>query len=176
MNSSQRSGLAGGLILIVLGLVFLSLQSFPGMWNWASGASWPLIVVGVGLVLLVVGLIVHVPGMTVPACVVGGIGLLLYWQNATGNWESWAYAWALIPGFVGVGTLLMGLFEGKGETVRAGIWLIVISLILFAIFASFLGGPSFLGKYWPLLLILLGVVLLGQYVTGSRRHNAQLDR
>jgi hypothetical protein len=169
MNTSQRSGLAGGLILIVLGLIFLSFQWLPGMWDWATEATWPLIIVGIGIVLLVIGLIARAPGLAVPACIVGGIGLLLYWQNATGNWESWAYAWTLIPGFVGVGTMLMGVIEGKGETIRAGIWLIIISLILFAIFASFLGGPVSLGKYWPVLLILLGVILLVRYLTGGRR-------
>ena len=49
---------------------------------------------------------------------------------------------------------------------RGGLWLIVISLILFAVFsaimAPFVGGPTFLGRYWPVLLILLGLLLLGR--------------
>jgi hypothetical protein len=171
MSATQRSGLVGGLFLILLGLVFLSFQFFPGMWSWVSEASWPLIVIGVGVALLVIGLIAGAPGLAVPACIVGGIGLLLYWQNATGNWESWAYAWTLIPGFAGVGTLLTGLIEGKGESIRAGFWMIIISLVLFAIFASFMGGPVSLGKYWPLLLILLGVVNLVKYFTHSRNQS-----
>ena len=40
--------------------------------------------------------------MMVPASIVTGIGGLLYWQNATGRWESWSYAWALIVASVGV--------------------------------------------------------------------------
>ena len=100
--------------------------------------------------------------MAVPACVVGGIGGLLYWQNVTGNWESWAYAWALIPGFVGVGTMLMGIVSRDGGQVRSAAWLLVISAILFVVFGSFFGALGFLGKYWPVLLILLGVLSLFQ--------------
>lgn len=81
--------------------------------------------------------------MAVPACIVGGIGGLLLWQNATGEWQSWAYAWTLIPGFVGVGTLLSGLLGGTlRRDFGAGAWRVLISLISFGIFASFLGGPQ----------------------------------
>jgi hypothetical protein len=163
MDRNRRSSIAIGAVLILLGLFFLIVQAVPGLRFWMIEASWPLIIVGVGVLLLVIGLLANVPGMAVPACIVGGIGLLLYWQNATGYWESWAYAWALIPGFVGVGIILTGLLEGKPRSaLEAGAWLIVISLILFAIFGSFLGGPAILGKYWPVLLILLGLLSLGR--------------
>jgi high-affinity Fe2+/Pb2+ permease len=99
--------------------------------------------------------------MAVPAAIVTGIGLLLYWQNATGNWESWAYVWALIPGFAGVGVLFAGLLgETPRQSLRDGVNLIIISLIMFVIAAAFLGGPNLLGPYWPVLIILFGVWLL----------------
>ena len=158
MNRRGRSSLAGGVVLILLGIVFLVTQWVPGFRVWAS---WPLVIVGVGLALLVIGLVLGAPGMAVPACIVGGIGALLYWQNVTGHWESWAYAWALIPGFVGVGVLLAGLLEGKfRQALGGGGWLILISLVLFAIFGSFLGGLNLLGPYWPVLLIVLGLFIL----------------
>jgi len=158
MNRRGRSSLAGGVVLILLGIVFLVTQWVPGFRVWAS---WPLVIVGVGLALLVIGLVLGAPGMAVPACIVGGIGALLYWQNVTGHWESWAYAWALIPGFVGVGVLLAGLLEGKfRQALGGGGWLILISLVLFAIFGSFLGGLNLLGPYWPVLLIALGLFIL----------------
>lgn len=170
MSASQRSALAGGVILILLGLLFLLGQVAPGLWSWVGELTWPLIIVGVGALLLVIGLLTGVPGMAVPACIVGGIGGLLYWQNATGNWGSWSYAWALIPGFAGVGTMLMGLLEGKGRVVRDGASTLLVSLILFALFAAFFGGPSFLGTYWPVLLILLGLISLFQYFFRGRKH------
>ena len=107
--------------------------------------------------------------MAVPACIVGGIGGLLYWQNATGNWESWAYAWALIPGFVGVGVVLSRLLGGGGrKALQEGGSLILISLALFAVFGSWLGGLNLFGDYWPVLLILWGVWLLIRPLFRSR--------
>lgn len=101
--------------------------------------------------------------MAVPACVVGGIGGLLYWQNTTGNWQSWAYAWTPIPGFVGVGIIMAAaLGEGGRQAVSGGLWLAFISLMLFTIFGSFFGAFGFLGDYWPALLILVGLLILVQ--------------
>ena len=36
------------------------------------------------------------------------------------------------------------------------------SLVLFAIFGAFLGGITILSLYWPVLLILLGLIILAQ--------------
>jgi hypothetical protein len=170
MDRSTRSGLGVGILLIALGILFLAGQLFPGMFGRIGAFTWPMIVVGVGVFLFVLGLITGNPGMAVPACVVGGIGMLLYWQNATGNFVSWAYAWTLIPGFAGVGIILDGLLAGHfGRGLVSGGWLILISLVMFAIFASFLGGPQFLGVYWPVLLIGLGILALVQYFVQPRR-------
>jgi len=164
MNKKRRSGLAGGVLLILLGVWFLAVQLVPGLGMWiAASMSWPLWIIGVGILLLVIGLLTGTPAMAIPACIVGGIGGILYWQNLTGNWESWSYIWALIPGFVGIGSLLAGLLgENRRESIRSGITLIVISLILLLVFGSFLGNWELLGPYWPVLLIVLGVVLLLQ--------------
>jgi hypothetical protein len=157
----KRTDLAFGVLLILLGGLFLAWQMVPGLRTYVSlDFAWPLIIVGVGLFLLVLGALTGAPGMAVPASIVGGIGALLYWQNATGNWASWAYAWALIPGFVGFGVLLSGLLGEGRKAVRDGAGLMVISAVLFLAFGSFLGGADILGPYWPVLLIGLGVVLL----------------
>ncbi len=169
MDTSRKSAITGGVVLILLGLIFLVGQMFPELRSWITTFSWPLIIVGVGALLLVIGLLTGVPGLAVPACIVGGIGGLLYWQNRTGDWASWAYAWALIPGFAGLGTILMGLLSGKGKDVRDGANTVLVSLILFAIFGSFLGAPWQIGRYWPVLLILLGLINLVQYFVRSRR-------
>ena len=164
MNRSRRSSLGVGVLLIVLGVLFLLDQFFPGAFGWIGPITWPLIVVFVGISLLLLGLLTGNPGMAVPACVVGGIGLLLYWQNATQNFGSWAYAWALIPGFAGAGVILEGLLRGRpGKALTEGGWMILVSLVMFAVFASFLGGPQVLGVYWPVLLIALGAFALIRY-------------
>lgn len=162
MTRQQRSSMALGLVLVALGGWLLATRLVPGLAQWADVSfTWPMIVMAVGAGLLFFGLLVGQPGMAVPACIVGGIGGLLYYQNTSGDWASWAYAWALIPGFVGVGVLLAALLEGKLRTEgREGLRLLVISAVLFLIFGSFLGGPAPLGQWWPVLLILLGLWML----------------
>ena len=171
MERKGRSGIVRGAILILAGIILLVWQIVPGVRVWfGAEESWPLIIVGVGVLLLVIGLLTGESGMAVPACIVGGIGGILWYQNATGHWESWAYVWALIPGFVGVGVILAGILEGRlAEPLKSGGWLILISLIIFVVFGSAFGGLGILGSYWPALLIVLGVLLLLRAVLRSGR-------
>jgi hypothetical protein len=160
MDRGRRSALAGGLALILVGALFLLVQIVPG---WANWFEWPMIIIGIGIALLIIGLVTGAAGMAVPACIVAGIGGILYYQHATGDWMSWSFAWALIPGFVGVGVILTGILEGKfRKPLREGGQLVLISLIMFTIAGSFFGalGLSGLGDYWPVLLIVLGVAIL----------------
>ena len=171
MEREKRSGLAGGLVLILLGGLFLALQVVPGLRALLRiEFSWPWIIIGVGLFMLVLGLFLGAPGLAVPACILGGVGGLLYYQNLTGNWASWAYAWTLFPGFVGLGIVLAGLAgDEMRHSIRAGLWLIFISLVLFFVFGSVFGGLGVLGPYWPVLLVLLGLAELVRSMLGRRR-------
>jgi hypothetical protein len=166
MDTSQRSRLAVGLILVVLGVAFLALQFSPNLGQWFQvTVSWPLIVIGVGLMILVIGLLTASPDTANGACVVAGIGGILYYQNLSGNWVSWSYAWALIPGFSGVGMIIAGLLGSKTtRPISRGLNQIITSVILFLIFGSIFGpmfgGFSFLGPYWPLLLVGAGLLII----------------
>jgi len=107
-----------------------------------------------------------------PACLIAGgestvtlrgsgRGGILYYQKLTGDWSSWWYMWALIPVFVGVGTLLAALLGGKSRgAVREGFRTLLVGLVLFAVFGSFFGAFSILGAYWPLLLVAAGILIL----------------
>lgn len=162
MVRTHRSGIAGGVLLILLGIIFFVFQLSPNLFGWLNvETGWPLIVVGVGVALLLFGILGSVPGLAIPGSIVTGIGGILYWQNATGNFESWGYVWALIPGFVGIGLVLMGLLgEKRRESIENGLWLVLISAVMFVVFASFFGALGILGSYWPLILVLLGLLLL----------------
>lgn len=163
MGRNRSARIVGGVLLIGLGAYLLLIQFYPDLRIFES-LSWPLIIVGVGALMLVLGMIGGEPGMAVPACIVGGIGLILYYQNETGDWGSWAYMWALIPGFAGVGGLLAGLLGDKPrKSIREGITLVIISGIMFVIASSIFGGPISLGDWWPVLLILLGFWILISY-------------
>ncbi len=172
MNKRTRSSLVFGILLILIGGWFLAVQIVPGLdWFWDI-FQWPMFVIGTGVFLLLLGLVLGAPGMAIPACIVGGIGGLLYWQNATGHWESWSYAWTLIPGFVGAGLMLASLLgEGGKDNFRVGAWMSLISLIVFVVFGAFF-GTNVLGTYWPILLIVFGFWILIQPLFRRRKKSA----
>ncbi len=162
MGQRGRSNVAAGVLLILFGAAFLAAQLAPGMFGWLRPEqNWPLIIIGAGVLLLVLGLLVGEPGLLVPAAIVGGIGGLLYWQSVTGRWESWAYAWTLIPGFVGVGVFFSRLIEGRPrEAFTEGGQAILISMVLFAVFGTLLGQRDFPGLVLPVLLIGAGLLVM----------------
>jgi hypothetical protein len=154
----KQSSIIIGLILIFAGILFVLFQAFPGLAPHIDLAIyWPLIIVGIGALLLL-GALFGNPPLAIPASVVSGIGLILTYQNISDNWATWAYAWTLIPGFVGIGIILMGLLDReKREQIRDGFRLLLVSFGLFVVFGGFLGA---FGQYWPVLLILGGLLLL----------------
>jgi hypothetical protein len=174
MDPRFRSQLAGGIALILIGVAFLAVQFYPGLFDWLDpDNNWPVIIIGVGVLLLIIGLLSGAPAMAIPACIVGGIGGLLYWQNATNYWESWAFAWTLIPGFVGVGIILAGLLSGQPrKALREGGRTIIVSAVLFTIlgflFGRLFGREIFQGIVWAILLIGLGVLVLLRTIFSTR--------
>lgn len=156
-----RSSIVGGLIMIAVGVLFLLLQLFPALGAFFDiGQLWPLLIMLVGLFFLL-GALLGTPPLAIPGSIVGGIGLILLYQNLTGHWSSWAYMWALIPGFVGIGLIVAGVLGKLRPQVAAGRRLLVISLVLFIIFALvFTGFGGQFGQFWPLALIGLGLWLL----------------
>ncbi len=158
MDGRSRSAVVVGALLIALGVFFLVTRFVP---TFMTTFTWPFAVIGVGVVFLVVSLATWTPGLMVPACVIGGIGGILYWQNLTGLWGTWAYAWALIPAFSGVGVFLNETMDGHPiKGLVDGGWPVLIGLLLFFLFGSFLGGLPWLGPWWAVVLIAIGVLVL----------------
>ncbi len=160
MDKGKRTSIVGGAILILVGAVLFAAQVLPDfMPDFWEIFSWPWIVIGIGLFLFILGAAVGEPGMAVPATIMCGLGGILAYQWYTGDWQSWSYIWTLIPGFVGIGIVLMSLLGGDAS-LKDGTTLVFISFIMLAVFGSFFGAVGMAGKYWPVLLILLGVVLM----------------
>lgn len=171
MQRETRSNLVAGILLIAVGSVLLLGRLLPAWFAWLSWESnWPLLVMGVGVLFLFLGALTQTPPLAVPAFIIGGIGGILYWQNNTGNWESWSYIWALIPGFVGLGVIVSGLMAGTvRESLREGTRTILVSLVMFAIIGSFLGAQDFDGLLLPGLVVLAGVIILLETILGRTR-------
>ena len=104
---------------------------------------------------------------TVGGAIVTTVGLLLLYQDLNGHYESWAYAWALIPMAVGLGLTVNGLRFDRGDLVTLGTRMIAgfgIALLFGAWFfeTTFQTNqpPFALGDSWPIALVLVGGVVL----------------
>lgn len=164
-----------GALLIVLGLIFLAGQLF----EFDIGEfGWPFYVIGPGLALVVLGLTQrNGSGLTIAGSVVTVVGVLLFYQNVTDHWESWAYAWALVaPGGSGLGMVLYGTRSQNAAMARAGLWQCVVAFSLFAAgFVFFEGILGISGRRFPLpdwvmpvVVIVLGLALLVRGATVRR--------
>jgi hypothetical protein len=159
----RRRNFAGAL-LILIGAIWLLAESAPELLPRIGPAQWaPVILLGIGAYLAFTAVVEHKRGPATGAAILMGIGAVLFWQNLTGGWINWSWAWALIPGFVGVGIVFGDLVEGhpgarSGEALR----LLGVSAVLTLVFGTLFGAPliGHLGPYWPVVVILFGVLLL----------------
>jgi hypothetical protein len=111
MSNKRISGsLVGGIILIALGLLSLFGQIFRGFPFLSY--LWPFIIIGFGG-LFFVGMLAggkSMAGLAIPGAIISGLGLMMFIQNLTGYWQSWAYSWTVILVLVGLGIFIMGLY------------------------------------------------------------------
>jgi hypothetical protein len=173
---SAGSSAALGVVLVVVGLFALAVVLF-GIDLTQYG--WPLFVIIPGLTLLVVGFLGGGAGASVPGGIVTMLGLVLAYQSSSGDWPSWAFAWALIaPGGVGLGLYLQALRDRDPVMLRRGRGLMFVGALVFMIgfvfFESILGisGKDYgiFGKAaLPALLVVIGIILLVRSIQRSRR-------
>ena len=155
MDKRNRTQLALGVLLILAAAWLVIDQVEPAWTEWLQLTfAWPVWIMLSGAALLLIGLVVGNTEMAVPACIVAGVGGILYYQNLTGDWSSWSYMWALLPGCGGFGNLLAALIGGNlKQEGRHAINTIFVSLILFVLFAAIFGGLEILGPYKEFTLI-----------------------
>jgi hypothetical protein len=167
-NQRNTGALTAGAILIFLGLLSLLGQLFRGFSIWSY--LWPFIIIGIGGVFFLGMILGGKPaaGLAVPGSIISGIGLMVFFQNLSNRWESWAYSWTVILILLGVGIFIMGLYTQDAQRRKQGVRVMKVGAVLFIIFGSFfelLIFSAFRG-YWiqpyifPGLLILLGVYLV----------------
>lgn len=176
MRDSQRDTghSVGAIVLIVLGVIFLLGQLFLGM-NVGSFIDaffgfleWPFFIVIPGILLLAVALLGGrgAASFAVPGAVITGTGLILTYQNATGNFESWSYVWGLYPVFVGLALMFVGARTGNPRTSEKGRAAVMTGIALTAIFGLFMemlfsGNADLLFRYAvPLVLVGGGMLML----------------
>ena len=170
------AGIALGVVLVVVGAFYLVVQLAGAD---LSSFGWPLFVIIPGLTLLIVGFVSLGTGAAIPGGILTMVGLVLAYQNSTGYWTSWAYAWALVaPGGVGLGLFLQGLRERNGSLIRQGRSLMFIAALIFMVgfvfFESILNisginDQPLVKAALPALFIVIGIMLLARSIQNSRR-------
>src|SRR4029079_5629263 len=144
----RRGTMIFGGLLLLLGVGAFILQELgvaPG--TAIAEAGWPFFVVIPGALLLLSAFVVTPPrglGLAIAGSIVTTVGLILLVQNTTGLWETWAYAWALIPAAAGLGMLTYGIFADQSAARSVGVRLAAIGVTLFLIGMWFF-GPLFAG-------------------------------
>jgi hypothetical protein len=169
-RNREHGGLVLGVLLIVLGGLFLASEQFHIDWGHYG---WPMFVIVPGAVLLVLGLAVPNEaglGMAIPGGIITTVGLILAFQESTDTYASWSYAWALVaPGSVGVSLFLYGLLHRRLDLLDAGLRAASVGLGLFVGFGLFFenviavdGGSrtTALRDAMPFLAMALGVIIV----------------
>lgn len=139
-ETRSRPPVALGVLLILVGGLWLLARALDvNVW----GLGWPLFVLVPGVIMLLGGITSdseRADGI-IPGTMVTITGLILLYQNATGHWESWSYAWALIAPFgPGLGMLLHGFRNDDPEEGRRAIPAMVSGLTLFVVGIAFFEG------------------------------------
>jgi hypothetical protein len=172
-----------GLVLVLIGAAVLVARALGSdVIETIADAGWPFFVIVPGVILLVASVLPARPngqGLAIAGAIVTTIGTMLLVMDQMARYDAWAYAWALIPGGAGVGSLLYGLFARQRDLIANGLRLIVISAVMFALGAWFFEttfatgrAPLDLGTWWPAILIAIGaLVLIGGLVRGPARHS-----
>lgn len=171
-NRSNTGTLIGGALLIAFGLLSLMSRVFDGL-DW--GFLWPFIVIGFGA-LFFVAMFAGGKGaaaFAIPGSIIGGIGLVLLFQNITQHWESMSYFWTLIIMFVGIGIYIMGWYGEDANQKKSGFGVIKVGVIMFVIFGAFFEMifSSFSSILFPLMLIVLGAYLVVARSGMFRKHD-----
>ena len=185
MSSQRNTGsLIGGSLLIIFGALALIGKIFQGFNFW--GTFWPFFIIGIGA-LFFVGMVAggrSVSGLAIPGAIISTIGLMLFYQNITGHWESWSYGWTVILMSVGLGIFIMGTWGQNSSQRAAGLRILRLGLIMFIIFGAFFeliftaGMPFGLRSIvFPAALILLGLylVLSRSSLLGSRSQDTNTE-
>lgn len=156
---AQRARMIPGLILIVLGIVFLLAQYFE---------------FGPALFLVLLGLVFWVPyaitrsyGLLIPGCILTGIGIGLVFDRPPLS------SAVTVP--LGLGLGFIAIFVIHLIVTRHSHWWPLIPggvLVLVGLAEGFPQAQTLLEKGWPLILVLIGLAILaGQFLPARGAKN-----
>ena len=153
--------------LITIGAFFV----FGQVFNFSIiGLLWPLFVIVPGVFMIMTAKNANLTRkkdqmcrtwLFIPGMITAGTGAILLYQNLTGQWISWAYAWTLYGAFIGIAFLQISeqLFDERHTLHEVGKHMTRWSLISFVALGSFVELINRDGSERQLLmaLVLIGV-------------------
>jgi len=153
-KAANRARWAGGIALISIGLLILVAQfaEIPAMGM--------LFLPGLGLIFLIWGLVSREGGLLIPGGILSGIGTGVYLMGNLPNLSGEQDAGVFLLAFAGGWALITLLSLFTGEMMW---WPLIPGLIIGLVGVGlFIGGPaltvlSFVGRIWPVFLIIAGV-------------------
>lgn len=170
MERKANGGLIGGLILLFVGIVALIGQFVPDTWGEFFGT---FLLLGLGLVFLAVGIITREGGWFIPGGILTGLGAgtalitSSFSERLSGDEGGWfllvfAAGWLLIP-------IMTAIFARETHW-----WALIPAAIIGLVGLAVLYGGVFMdtlewvGKLWPIVLIIAGGLLLWKVRRGPR--------
>jgi hypothetical protein len=186
-QAQTQPGLVAGIVLVVIGVVFLLVRVVDVT---IGSGSWPLWIIVPGIAM-VAGSLAIPPrgglGLAVPGTIIAIVGGILWVQDAFGLYATWAYAWALVaPTGPGLAMLVYGLVRGDRELAGDGFRTMLVGIGLFLGFAFFFEGViglsghriANLDEVLPYVVIGFGVLLVvsSLFGGGNRDRRDRRDR
>ena len=161
----KRNDLAGGIVLIGLGLFFL-VGRLVNLDNWAL-----LFLPALGAIFMIWGILAREGGLMIPGGIISGIGWGSYFI-ASSTLDTSLDDGGLFMVIFGLGFMSITLFSliFAHETHW---WALIPGGIISGIGAAIMFGGVFLqalealGTYWPVILILVGIYVIFQASRGK---------
>jgi hypothetical protein len=152
-----------GIPLLTTGaiLLYASLTNHWGVWS----VAWTLEVLGLALGFALAAIFMRVPGLAIPAFIIGVNGLMFAFCAVTGLWESWAILWPIEFLAVGLGLLAFGIANDSAGVKTAASILFTIAGVGFFI-STFVStfNNTVLKFAVPVMLLVTGVLLTGTFL------------
>ena len=168
-HGRSRSPSAFGIALVVVGVAALALRQ-GGIGLFDLTPRWPFFIIIPGVVLLVLATLPKPPAgvwFAIAGAIITTVGAVLFYQQSTDTFETWAYAWTLIPAAAGVATLGYGIVFRRRQLVAVGALVAAGAGVLFLAGLWFFEGvfatgraPIDIATWGPALLIAIGVLVV----------------
>lgn len=152
-----------GMPVLVTGLILL-FASLTGYWEIWS-VAWVLEILGLALGFIMAAIFMRVPGLAIPAFIIGTNGMMLAFCAITGLWQSWAILWPIEFLAVGLGLLVLGIANQSAGVKTAASVLLTIAGGGFFItaFLSVFNDNSIMKFAVPVMLLVTGGLLTVTY-------------